>query len=128
MGWTRQNNIIYFLSYLNMPKITKDQAIEHSRAGLVGKYYQLPEISGGTTFAYAIFTGEHGQRSIGERARIYYILKGQVKFMVNQEEFEATAGDLVTIPPQATYNLWPIGEAVEVILVSELLDLGNLPK
>ncbi len=56
-----------------MSKISKLDAINHTRTGVNGFYYQLPSINNGTTVAYAEFTGEHGERTIGERARIYYI-------------------------------------------------------
>jgi mannose-6-phosphate isomerase-like protein (cupin superfamily) len=111
-----------------MTKVTKDEAIHHSRDGVVARYYQLPEINGGTTVAYAEFRGEHGQRTIGERSRIYYVLEGQAKFEINGESFEVTEGDTVAIPSNGTYNLWPMGEVVKVLLIMELLDTSKLPK
>lgn len=91
-----------------MSKITKAQAIHHGRKGVDGYYYQLPELEEGKTIAYAEFTGEHGERTIGNQPRIYFLLEGKAKFLVNGEEFEANANDLVTIPPNGTYNLWPV--------------------
>ncbi len=109
-------------------KISKRDAIKHSRTGVDGTYYQLPTINGGTTVAYAQFTGEHGERTIGERARIYYILEGEAEFLINGEKFMAEKDDVVPIPPRATYNLWPKSQAVKVILFMELLDVSTLPK
>ncbi|HYK08239.1 MAG TPA: cupin domain-containing protein [Candidatus Eisenbacteria bacterium] len=111
-----------------MTKVTKDEAIHHSRDGVVARYYQFPEINNGTTVAYAEFRGEHGQRTIGERSRIYYVLEGSAKFLVNNEEFEVAEGDMVAIPSNGTYNLWPTGEVVKVLLVMELLDTSKLLK
>lgn len=112
-----------------MPKVTKDESIHHSRDGVVARYYQLPETEGGgTTVAYAEFRGEHGQRTIGERSRIYYILEGKAEFEINGEKFNVGEGDTVAISPRSTYNLWPIGEVVKVLLVMELLDVSNLSK
>lgn len=107
-------------------RISKQDAIYHSRAGVKGVYYQLPEINGGTTVAYAEFTGEHGERTIGERARIYYILDGKAEFLVNGEKFDVVEGDVVPIPTHATYNLWPKSKVVKVLLYMELLDISKL--
>lgn len=108
-------------------KIAKKDAVSHSRPGVSGTYYQMPEINNGTTVAYAEFTGEHGERTIGERARIYYILEGTLEFEVNGEKFMAEKDDVVPITPHATYNLWPKGGVVKVILCMELLDFSKLP-
>ncbi len=111
-----------------MAKVTRQQAVFHARDGVSAYYYQLPEINSGTTVAYAEFKGEHGQRTIGERSRIYYILEGDATFMINDEKFDATAGDTIAIPSQGTYNLWPKSEVVKVLLIMELLDTSKLPK
>lgn len=111
-----------------MLKVTKLNAVHHSRDGVDGYYYQLPTIENGTTVAYAEFTGEHGERKIGDRSRIYYILEGTAKFLVNGEKFDVEAGDLVPIPPQATYNLWPTTKVLKILLYMELLDFGESKK
>jgi len=109
-------------------KITKNQAVHHGRSGVDGYYYQLPQINNGTTIAYAEFTGEHGQRTIGDRERIYYILEGDAEFLINGEKFQVYAGDLVTVPAKATYNLWPKSPVLKVLLYMEYLDFDKLPK
>ena len=111
-----------------MAKVSKSDAIFHERDGVAARYYQFPQINNGTTVAYAEFRGEHGQRTIGERSRIYYILEGQAEFMVNGEKFDAHAEDTVAIPAFATYNLWPTSQVVKVLLIMELLDIATLPK
>lgn len=111
-----------------MIKITKNQAVRHGRPGVDGYYYQLPQVNKGTTIAYAEFTGEHGERTIGDRERIYYILEGNAEFLINGERFLVEAGDLVSVPPQATYNLWPKSPKIKVLLYMELLDFDKLPK
>lgn len=109
-------------------KITKSQAVHHGRPGVDGYYYQLPQINNGTTIAYAEFTGEHGQRTIGDRERIYYILEGDAEFLINGEKFLVNAGDLVSVPAHATYNLWPKSPVLKVLLYMEYLDFDKLPK
>ncbi len=109
-------------------KVSKKDAVFHERPGVSAHYYQLPEINEGTTVAYAEFTGEHGERTIGDRARIYYVLDGEAEFMVNHEKFQAVAGDTVAIPAHGTYNLWPTTPKVTVLLIMELLDVSKLQK
>jgi mannose-6-phosphate isomerase-like protein (cupin superfamily) len=109
-------------------KISKEEAFSYSRPGMTGNYYQFTEANGGTTVAFAHFTGEHGERTIGEHSRIYYVLVGEAEFMINGEKFDAKAGDAIAIPSGGTYNLWPKGEFVDVLLVMELLDLDKLSK
>ena len=111
-----------------MNKITKQDAIHHGRKGVDGYYYQLPDIEKGTTVAYAEFIGEHGQRIIGDRARIYYILEGSAEFEVNGKKFDVQATDLVPIPTGATYNLWPKDCVLKILLVMELIDFSNALK
>lgn len=101
--------------------ITKSQSIHHARVGVDGHYYQLPTVQNGTTVAYAEFTGEHGERTIGDRERVYFLLEGSAKFKINNEEFIAHQGDLVTIPKKATYNLWPTTPLLKVLLYMELI-------
>ncbi|SRR5258708_28931219 len=114
--------------HLNNMKISKKEAIKHGRKGVKGIYYQLPNIDSGTTVAYAEFTGEHGERTIGERARIYYILDGKGEFLVNGKKFLVEKADLVPIPPKSTYNLWPRSKVLKVMLYMEYLDFDKLPK
>ncbi|MDP1722506.1 MAG: AraC family ligand binding domain-containing protein [Candidatus Gottesmanbacteria bacterium] len=106
-----------------MIKIPKSNAIVHGRKGLKASYYQLPDVLNGMTLATATFTSEHGQSTIGDRPRIYYVVKGKGKFIINGETVLAASGDVIIIPPKATYNLWPIGKKIEIFLISELLSL-----
>lgn len=101
--------------------IRKKKAVHHGRTGIDGQYYQLPEVQNGTTVAYAEFTGEHGQRTIGDRERIYFILDGQAEFEINGEKTMVNSGDLVVIPKGATYNLWPKSELLKVLLYMEYI-------
>lgn len=104
-----------------MIKISKNDAVHHGREGVDGYYYQLPNVNNGTTVAYAEFTGEHGQRTIGDKERIYFILEGEADFEVNGEKFPAAKDDLVVIPPHGTYNLWPKNGLLKILLYMEYL-------
>ena len=111
-----------------MTKVSRTNAIHHPREGVDAYYYQLPDIDGGTTVAYAEFSGEHGVRTSGDRARVYYILEGKAEIEINGEKSIMEKGDVVAIPPHTTYNLWPTEGVLKVVLYLELLDLSQLPK
>jgi mannose-6-phosphate isomerase-like protein (cupin superfamily) len=106
-------------------KISRKDAVERGREGVKGYYYQLPEVQSGTTVAYAKFTGEHGERTIGDRARIYYILDGEGEVVINGVKDTITKDDLIVIPAKTTYNLWPTSGTLKVLLYLELLDFGK---
>lgn len=108
--------------------IKSSDSISHSRDGVSANYFQLPNAFGGSTVARAIFTGEHGERTLKEDVtRAYYIVSGSARFLVDGVETIANEGDLFVIDPKSTYNLWPVGVNVDVLLLSELLDLSGLP-
>ncbi|HLD24556.1 MAG TPA: hypothetical protein VJB96_01430 [Patescibacteria group bacterium] len=111
-----------------MPVVREKDAVSHGREGVQGTYYQFPDISGGTTVAFAEFTGPHGERTIGERPRIYAVLEGNGEFIINGEKVLVTKGDVVAISPHATYNLFPKDGVVKIVLFMELLDVSKLPK
>lgn len=111
-----------------MTTVNSQVAVTHTRDGVFGRYYQFPDIASGTTVAYAEFTGEHGQRTIGDRPRIYYILDGEGELELNGTKTPIVKDDVVAIPPHTTYNLWPTTGTIKVVLFMELLDLSLLPK
>lgn len=111
-----------------MASIPENEAIHHTRDGVSARYYQFPEIMGGTTVARATFTGPHGERTIGEHPRIYVITQGEGDVLINGQTTSVKEGDVVAIPPYATYNLFPKNESVSVVLFMELLDTSKLPK
>lgn len=71
--------------------------------------------------------GDHGQRIIGEHPRIYYIFAGEAEFVVNGEKEKAKPGDVIVIPPYATYSYRATKPTVKLLLIMELLDLTKLP-
>ena len=111
-----------------MSVVREKEAIRHSRPGVEAAYYQFPDISGGTTVATATFTGPHGERTIGERPRIYIVTEGAGEFVINGERILSRQGDVVTIPAYATYDLFPKDGPVKILLVMELLDVSKLSK
>ena len=111
-----------------MPIVREHESVHHSRDGVSASYYQFPDIMGGTTVATAEFTGPHGERTLGDHPRIYVVTSGKGDFVINGEHVVAESGDVVAIPPHATYNLFPKDGPVNILLFMELLDTSKLPK
>jgi mannose-6-phosphate isomerase-like protein (cupin superfamily) len=88
----------------------------------------LPEVEGGRSVIYAEVSGAHGQSTIGARSRIYFILEGEGEYQINGEILSVKTGDVIVIPPQATYNFWPKTGTLKVLLYMELIDLTALSK
>lgn len=111
-----------------MKKLTKDDAIRNDTDALKGWYYQLPEVDGGRSVIYAEVTGDHGQRIIKEKPRIYYIIEGEGEFTVNGEKTIAKTGDVIVIPPFATYGYICTKPVLKLLLVMDLIDMTKIPK
>lgn len=110
-------------------KLSRKQATPYGREGVSAFNYAFPDIENGTSVIYAELTGVHGERTIGERARMYYIIEGTGEFVVNGETFSIESGDTIPIPPKATYNYWPTNNStLKCILFMELLDISKIPK
>ena len=108
-------------------KHSKKDAYRYDTEAQKGWYYQLPEVDGGRSVIYSEVTGDHGQRIIGNRPRIYYIFQGEVSFVINGKKEKAKPGDVIIIPPNATYSYKAAGSSVELLLIMDLLDLTKLP-
>lgn len=111
-----------------MKKLTRQESQPYGRKGVSAFNYALPDINGGSSVIYAELTGVHGERTIADRARIYYVIEGAGEFVVNGNKIVVGAGDVIPIPPHATYNYWPIKGILKCLLFMELLDVSKLPK
>lgn len=112
-----------------MIKLSRKNAQPYGRAGVSAFNYPFPDTNNGSSIIYAELTGEHGERTIGDRARLYYILDGQGEFVVNGETTSVQTGDVIVIPPKGIYNYWPTNNStLKCLLYMELLDITKLPK
>lgn len=112
-----------------MIKLSRKDAKPYGRIGVRAFNYPLPDVNGGSSVIYAELTGEHGERTIGARARLYYILDGHGEFVVNGEKTSVVSGDVIVIPPNGVYNYWPTKNTIlKCLLYMELLDITKLPK
>lgn len=112
-----------------MIKLSRKDSQPYGRTGLSAFNYPFPDMNEGSSVIYAELTGEHGERTIGERARFYYIIEGQGEFIVNGEKTLVKVGDVVVIPPKGIYNYWPTNKTVlKCLLFMELLNISKLPK
>ena len=112
-----------------MIKLSRKDAQAYGRKGVSAFNYPFLDVNGGSSVIYAELTGEHGERTTGERARLYYILDGQGEFIVNGEKTSVASGDVIVIPPNGVYNYWPTkNTTLQCLLYMELLDITKLPK
>lgn len=109
-------------------KLTKNDAVRSDTEALHGWYYQLPDVEGGCSVIYAEVTGDHGQRIIGNHSRIYFIIEGEGEFTVNGEKTIGIKGDVIVIPPNATYSYHATKPVLKLVLFMDLIDLTKLPQ
>jgi quercetin dioxygenase-like cupin family protein len=113
--------------YMSVNKISKEKAHRHDTDAYEGWFYQFPDVDGGRSVIYAEVTGDHGQRIIGDKPRIYYIFEGEGEFTVNGDKTIARPGDVIIIPPRATYSYFATKPILKLLLVMDLIDLNKLP-
>jgi mannose-6-phosphate isomerase-like protein (cupin superfamily) len=90
-----------------MKKISKNESQAYGKQGLRACNYPLPDVNGGLSIVHVESTTEHGECAADNISRIYYVLEGSGEFVINGEKLTVQAGDVVVVPPRATYNYWP---------------------
>lgn len=113
---------------MTIKKISQKEAYKNETDAVKGCYYELPDVDGGRSIIYAEVTGDHGQRTVGTKPRIYYIIAGEGEFIINDEFTMGTLGDVIVIPPHATYSYRATESVLKVLMVMDLIDLTKLPK
>ena len=82
--------------------IKKSQAIKKTVSPMVINEYKIsPDFSA----AYVEIKGNHGKLKCLNEDRIYFVVEGEGKFIVNEEESLIAAQDLVFIPKNTPYNI-----------------------
>ena len=109
-------------------KISRKNAVRYGSDTVDAWNYPMPDIELDSSVVYAELLGEHGERTTGKRARIYCVLEGKGKFMVNDKNFEVEPGDVIPVPPKTVYNYWSDDKKIKVLLFMEFLDVSKLPK
>ena len=49
--------------------------------------------------------GKHGKIKCIKEDRIYFIIEGEGKFVINDEEFEVAKNDLISVPKDTPYDI-----------------------
>ena len=110
-----------------MLKISQKNSFRYETDAQVGWYYQLPDVDEGRSIIYSEVTGDHGQRIIKEKPRFYFIIEGEGEFTVNNEKTIGKPGDVIVIPPFATYTYFATKPILKLLLFMDLIDLTKLP-
>ena len=54
-------------------KLSAKDAYRNDTEAQKAWYYQLPDIDGGRSVIYTEVSGDHGQRKVGNKPRIYFV-------------------------------------------------------
>lgn len=94
--------MLYNITVVFNMHIKQSDTIENMHGPVIINEYKInPNFSG----AMGEINGIRGKiRNVNER-RIYFILKGKGKFIVNGEEHDVAKSDLVFIPKNTPYNI-----------------------
>ena len=104
-------------------KITKDQAIRQDWDEVKSWNYKIGNVSPKMSVVYAELEGDHGEVVSKEFERIYYILEGVGEFVIDCQKVSVNKEDVITIPPNTTYDYRPLENSkMKVLLFMELWD------
>jgi len=85
--------------------------------------YKIANLSPKMSVVYAELDGVHGEVKTKDIERIYYILDGKGEFTFSNKTFKVSKGDVITVPPNTTYDYKPIGKkTLKILLFMELWD------
>jgi mannose-6-phosphate isomerase-like protein (cupin superfamily) len=101
-------------------KISAPQAKLEEWGGVKALNYQLADLPEPKSIVVAEVIGEHGLVKTNDRERIYTIVQGEGKFIIDGEEVLVYKGDVVVIPPHTEYNYFSHYGMLKVVLVMEL--------
>jgi mannose-6-phosphate isomerase-like protein (cupin superfamily) len=104
-------------------KIAKTAASRFSWGKVWGRNYKFPAEN--VSVLYAKLNEPHGQVSTTKYCRYYYVLKGKGEFVIGDEIFQVTNGDVIMVPPNTKYDYKPITPSLEIILFMEHWDSSN---
>ena len=104
-------------------KITKTKAKREDWDKVRSWNYKLTHFSPKMSVVYAELDGDHGEVKTKEAERIYYILEGKGEFTIDGSTTQVQRDDVITVPPNTTYDYKPTGdETLKVLLFMELWD------
>lgn len=102
-------------------KITKQQSTKQNWDKVRSWNYKITDTIVKQSVVYAELDGDHGEVQTLDSERIYYILSGKGEFEYGSKVVKVEKDDVVTIPPNTTYNYHPLGnETLKVLLFMEL--------
>ncbi|MCT4553042.1 MAG: cupin domain-containing protein [Alphaproteobacteria bacterium] len=101
---------------MNYLKVSKKEKITRSiNSNYIIHNYITKEVSKNASLAISELNGEHGKTKNIESDRIYFVLKGSGKFIIDNKEIEIKKGDSLFIKKDTWYNI--IGN-MELILIN----------
>ncbi len=103
--------------------ISKEEAKREDWDSVKSWNYKLPHLAPKMSVVYAEVVGEHGEVSAKDSEWVYYIIEGSGKFTIGGVVTDVSAGDVITVPPNAVYDYESLSQ--ESLKVVMFIDLWN---
>lgn len=104
-------------------KINLSQAVREDWDQCRSWNYKLKQLPGYQSTVYAELDGPHGESHTADLERVYFIVEGQGEFNIAGKLEKVAKGDVITIPPQTTYDYKPTEKTtLKILLFMELWD------
>lgn len=85
-------------------KFTLKKARKFGWKGLKGRAYSSKEDFKNASVAYFDVDGEHGRVKSKLSNRVYYVIEGKGKFIINGKSVPVSKNDVVIVPKNTPYN------------------------
>lgn len=85
-------------------KFTRDKARKFGWEGIEGWAYISKDDFPNMTCSYIVVTGVHGKIKSSVNDRIYYIIRGEGEFVINDRTVKVRESDVIVIPRNTAYD------------------------
>jgi len=98
-------------------KFTLKKAFKFGWKGLNGFAYSSKEDFKNASVAYFEVTGSHGKVKTTLSDRIYYVIDGKGKFIIDGKKISVEKGDVILVPKNTYYDYKTITKVLKLFLV-----------
>jgi mannose-6-phosphate isomerase-like protein (cupin superfamily) len=99
-------------------KFKKPKEVSFEYDGVKGWNYNTKEDFGNISVCYAEIKEPFGKVKSEISDRLYYILEGEVEFVVNGEKFNLGKEEVLIVPKNTVYSYFPKSEVVKLLEVN----------
>ncbi len=98
-------------------KFTKKGAVKFGWKGIEGLAYNSKEDFAGASAAYFEVAGSHGKTKTAKSDRIYLVLEGKGKFIIDGKITSVQKTDVIIVPKNTPYDYRNEGGVMKLFLV-----------